>query len=220
MKRTTAVLLAAGAGTRLGLGPKALLPFRGGTLLAHAARQLLDGGCAEVVVVVGAGAAEVRATPLPPACRYVENPRWQDGMGSSFAAGMAAAGEVSAADGVPVLVALVDQPGLTAELVARLIARHGRGRITAAGYSSPFGANGSGTLRRGNPVLFSPDHAAAAAASATGDSGAREYLAVHQDQVDVVDCTDLGDGADVDTPADLHLLEAPGPAQRPPTPDC
>ncbi len=30
---TTAVLLAAGAGTRLGLGPKALLPFRGRTLV-------------------------------------------------------------------------------------------------------------------------------------------------------------------------------------------
>lgn len=214
MTRTTAVLLAAGAGTRLGLGPKALLPYRGGTLLAHAARQLLDGGCAEVVVVVGAGAAEVRATPLPPACRYVENPRWQDGMGSSFAAGMAAAG-ISAAGSGPVLVALVDQPGMTAELVARLIARHGRGRITAAGYNSPFGAEGRGTLRRGNPVLFSPDHAAAAAASATGDSGAREYLAAHRGQVDVVDCTDLGDGADVDTPADMHLLAAPDPAQRP-----
>ena len=30
---TTAVLLAAGAGTRLGLGPKALLPFHGRTLV-------------------------------------------------------------------------------------------------------------------------------------------------------------------------------------------
>ncbi len=80
-------------------------------------------------------------------------------------------------------------------------------------------AEGSGTLRRGNPVLFSPEHAGVAAASATGDSGAREYLAGHRDQVDVVDCTDLGDGADVDTPADLHLLEAPAPAQRPPAAD-
>lgn len=219
MTRTTAVLLAAGAGTRLGLGPKALLPYGGGNLLAHAARQLLDGGCAEVVVVVGAGAAQVRATPLPTACRYVENPHWRDGMGSSFAAGIAAAGSVSGAGTGPVLVALVDQPGMTAELVARVIARHEAGRITAAGYSSMVGSSGTGRLRRGNPVLFSPEHAAAAAASATGDAGARVYLAAHRDQVDVVDCTDLGDGADVDTPADLHLLEVPDPAQRPPATD-
>lgn len=201
MKRTTAVLLAAGAGTRLGLGPKALLPFRGGTLLAHAAWQLLDGGCSEVVVVVGAGAAEVRATPLPPACSFVENPRWGEGMGSSFAAGVAATG------GGQVLVALVDQPGMTSELVARLLSSQQPGRIAAAGYAIAFGADGDGSLRRGNPVLFPSDLAVAAAASATGDSGAREYLAAHRDLVDVVDCSDLGDGADVDTPADLHLLE-------------
>lgn len=201
MKRTTAVLLAAGAGTRLGLGPKALLPFRGGTLLAHVARQLLDGGCSEVVVVVGAGAAEVRATPLPQACSFVENPRWREGMGSSFAAGVAAAG------GGQVLVALVDQPGMTSELVARLLSRQRPGRITAAGYANAVGADGEGSLRRGNPVLFPAGLAVAAAASVTGDSGAREYLAAHRDLVDVVDCSDLGDGADVDTPADLHLLE-------------
>ncbi|MET3923858.1 choline kinase [Arthrobacter sp. UYEF20] len=32
-QRSTAVLLAAGAGTRLGLGPKALLRFQGRTLV-------------------------------------------------------------------------------------------------------------------------------------------------------------------------------------------
>lgn len=207
MKRTTtAVLLAAGAGTRLGMGPKALLPFRGGTLLAHAARQLLEGGCAEVIVVVGAGAAKVRATPLPPACRFVENQHWSAGMGSSFTTGVAAAG------GGPVLVALVDQPGMTSELVARLLLRHQTGRITAAGYRFTggvhgLGDNGGGSLRRGNPVLFPPGLAPEAAASAKGDSGAREYLAVHGNLVDVVDCTDLSDGADLDTPVDLHLLE-------------
>lgn len=38
---TTAVLLAAGAGTRLGLGPKALLPFRGRTLVEVLALSLI-----------------------------------------------------------------------------------------------------------------------------------------------------------------------------------
>lgn len=52
---TTAVLLAAGAGMRLGRGPKALLPFRGSTLVEVLADVLLDGGCREVAVIFGAG---------------------------------------------------------------------------------------------------------------------------------------------------------------------
>lgn len=206
MTRTTAVLLAAGAGTRLGLGPKALLPFQGTTLVAHSAGELLRGGCSEVVVVIGAGADDVRTTPLPAGCRLVFNPRWEEGMGSSFALGVAAAG-----DG-PVLVALVDQPGMNHGLVSMLLALHRPGRITAAGYRAGFGVAGTatagtGALRRGHPVLFSPEHAAGAAAMASGDSGARAYLAAHPDDVDLVDFSRFADGADLDTPADLHLLD-------------
>ena len=193
-------MLAAGAGTRLGRGPKALLPFRGTTLVAHLGAELVAGGCREVVVVIGAGAADVRAAGLPPACRTVENSRWADGMGGSFALGVR-----SAAAGDAVLVALVDQPGLTAGLVARLLAAHRSGRITAAGYRAAGDAPSG--LRRGHPILF--DHALAiqAAGTASGDAGARAFLHAHGELIDLVDCSDLSDGADVDTPAGLHLLE-------------
>lgn len=207
MTGTTAVLLAAGAGIRLGLGPKALLPFHGRTLVHHAATQLLQGGCGKVVVVIGAGAAQVRQTPLPPGCTMVENPRWREGMGTSFAAGIAAAGAEQ------VLVALVDQPGMNHALVEILLALHRPGRITAAAYRSGHGAPGQSGLRRGNPVLFSPAHAAAASAMAAGDSGGRAYLAAHPDVVDLVDFSPYTDGADIDTPEQLHLLE-----ERPPPP--
>lgn len=243
MTQTVAVLLAAGAGTRLGLGPKALLPFRGTTLVGHAAAELLRGGCAEVFVVVGAGATQMRATPLPPGCRIVENPRWEEGMGTSFAAGITAVLSSSCTNGSdgaggagsgPILVALVDQPGMNFGLIQILLALHRPERITAAGYRSTSGVEESGTqdagsmtagversgtadatsavpdrskLRRGNPVVFSPEHASAAAAVATGDSGARAYLAAHPELVDVVDFSPYTDGSDIDTPADLHLLE-------------
>lgn len=210
MTQTMAVLLAAGAGFRLGLGPKALLPFRGTTLVAHAATELLRGGCAEVIVVVGAGAARVRATPLPARCRIVENPRWEEGMGSSFAVGIAAAAD-GRQDGGPVLVALVDQPGMDHGIVEVLLARHRPGRITAAGYRSTHGVEGPSALRRGNPVVFSPEHAEAAAAMAPGDSGARAYLSAHPELVDTIDFSLYTDGADIDTPEDLHLLELPDP---------
>src|SRR5689334_12037162 len=113
LRHTTGLLLAAGAGTRLGRGPKALLPFRGRTLVEVLAEVLLDGGCHEVVVVLGAAASDVRArTDLAPHV-VVENRAWAGGMGSSFQLGMQSADPED-----HVLVALVDQPGLTAETVA------------------------------------------------------------------------------------------------------
>src|SRR2546423_15701191 len=88
---TSGVLLAGGAGTRLGLGPKALLPFRGRTLVEVLAKALLDGGCHEVVVVLGAGAEEVRRTTDLDRYLVVDNPEWASGMASSFRTGVAAA---------------------------------------------------------------------------------------------------------------------------------
>lgn len=201
---TTAVLLAAGAGTRLGLGPKALLPFRGRTLVEVLADVLLAGGCREVVVVLGADAATVRAGTDLGRHRVIDNPDWATGMGSSFRAGVAAAAPED-----HVLMALVDQPGLTAETVARLLAAHRPGRVTAAAYRGP-----AGKLQRGHPLLLDATLRKQAAEAATGDAGARLFLQAHPDLVDLVDCSDLSGGEDLDTTAQLHLLD---PVQPSPT---
>ena len=218
MAPVTGVLLAAGAGTRLGLGPKALLPFRGRTLVEVLAKELLDGGCRDVVVVLGADSDGVRrATGLgntgldnsgQETCRVIDNPDWSSGMGSSFRAGLAAADP-----GHHVLVALVDQPGLTSAVVARLLAAHRPGRVTAAGYAEPapgtaqIASTASTTsLRRGHPLVIDATLRAAAAGTAEGDAGARRFLKAHPELVDLVDCSDLADGADLDTKDQLHLL--------------
>jgi nicotine blue oxidoreductase len=193
---TTAVLLAAGAGTRLGLGPKALLPFRGRTLVEVLADVLLAGGCREVVTVLGAGAADVRAGTALARHRVIENPNWASGMGSSFRLGVAAAAPED-----HVLVALVDQPGLTAAAVARLLESHRPGRVTAAAYRGP-----AGTLERGHPLLLDSSLRGEALAAATGDAGARRFLQAHPELIDLVDCSDLSGGEDLDTPDQLHLL--------------
>jgi nicotine blue oxidoreductase len=195
--RTTAVLLAAGSGSRLGLGPKALLPFRGRTLVEVLAGVLLDGGCRDVVVVLGADAVRVAANADLAAYTVVQNPDWQTGMGGSFRLGMAAA---TTRDHV--LIALVDQPGLTAEIVARLLTHHRPGRVTAAAYR---GADG--ILRRGHPLLLDATLRAQAAESATGDAGARLFLQQHPELVDLVDCGDQAGGEDLDTSDQLRLLE-------------
>lgn len=194
----TGVLLAAGSGSRLGLGPKALLRKAGGqTLLESARHALLAGGCGHVVVVLGAEAGQVAAELDGPAdTSVVVNERWATGMGSSLARGMAAVPEGSAA-----MVALVDQPGRSAELVHRILQAHRPGRITAAGYRS-----GDAPLRRGHPVLFAPNHTCPASSAATSDAGARAYLAAHHELVDLVDCSNLDSGADIDKVADLRLL--------------
>ncbi|MET3923728.1 nicotine blue oxidoreductase [Arthrobacter sp. UYEF20] len=191
---TTAVLLAAGAGTRLGLGPKALLPFRGRTLVEVLADVLLDGGCREVVVVLGAEAERVLGRTALGRHTVVVNPRWQDGMGGSFRLGVD-----TARPGDHVLVALVDQPGLTPATVRALLAAHRPGRVTAAAYPDV-----SGTPRRGHPLLLDAALRAPAAQAATGDAGARHFLRAHPALIDLVEIQ--SGGADLDTPDQLGLL--------------
>lgn len=192
------LLLAAGDGTRLGRGPKALLPRRGSTLVEHLGRTLHAGGCPEVVVVTGAEADRVaEAVARILGARALRNPHWREGMGTSLRAGLAEAGP-----GRDVLVTPVDRPGLSAEEVARLIAAHRRGEITAAAHR-----DASGMLRRGHPVLLDAAWTAAAARAAHGDVGARDLLRAQREIVQLVDCTDLEDGGDLDTPADLWRLE-------------
>lgn len=200
--RTTAVVLAAGAGTRLGKGPKALLPYRGRPLVESTAEALLDGGCREVVVVLGAGAADVSAIAKLDRYRTVVNQDWQSGMGSSFLLGNAAADPQD-----HLLVALVDQPGLTLRTVGRLLAAHRPGRITAAAYhDGGSGGRVDGPVRRGHPLLIDVRLRSAVAETVTGDAGARGFLQSHPELVDEVDCSDQSTGEDVDTPEQLHLL--------------
>ena len=200
--RTTAVVLAAGAGTRLGMGPKALLPYRGRPLVESVAGALLDGGCREVVVVLGSGAPDITAIAELDRYTTVVNKDWQSGMGSSFLLGNATADPRD-----HLLIALVDQPGLTLRTVGRLLAAHRPGRITAASYGDGgSGGGAAGTVRRGHPLLIDVGLRAAVAATVTGDAGARGFLQSHPELVDEVDCSDQSTGEDIDTPEQLRLL--------------
>jgi nicotine blue oxidoreductase len=202
-RRATGIVLAAGAGTRLGLGPKALLPYRGRPLVEVIAGNLLDGGCREVVVVLGAGAPDVAATADLDRYRVAVNPDWRTGMGSSFLVG-----EQVADPADHVLIALVDQPGLTRATVGRLLALHRPGRITAAAYrrrEAPEGGQ-EAKLLRGHPLLIDASLREAVSATVTGDAGARLFLQAHPELVDEVDCSDQSTGEDIDTPDQLRLL--------------
>ncbi|MEU2199518.1 nucleotidyltransferase family protein [Isoptericola sp. NPDC019482] len=207
--RTVAVLLAAGAGTRLGRGPKALLAHGGRPLVEHVAGVLCDGGCDEVVVVLGAEASRVAVAADLGAARVVVNDDWATGMASSLRTGVAAALEPRGGETpARVVVAHVDQPGVTPDDVARLLAAHRPGRVTAsrwAGAAAPdHAAPEQRRPRWAHPLVLDAALAETAAASAVGDAGARAFLRAHADLIDVV--VHPGDGRDVDTEADLDLL--------------
>jgi CTP:molybdopterin cytidylyltransferase MocA len=176
-------------------GPKALLrDDRGVPYLDRAVGALLEGGCADVVVVLGAEAEEARAVLGrdgwldDPDVRVVEAGDWDEGMGASLRSGLAAL--PSHAD--TVLVTLVDLPDVGAEVVDRMVA-------VAAGRTTLARATYHG--RPGHPVLLGRDHWAGVAATATGDTGARDYLATRD--VRAVECGDLATGRDMDRPGDV-----------------
>lgn len=189
------VLLAAGGGRRLGGRPKALLEHRGRPLAEHAVRALRNGGCGPVHVVLGAASEEVRARADLSACTVTVNPSWEKGMGSSLRAGL---GALAGSDADAALVLLVDQPGIGAEAVARVLSAYrSRTTLAAAAYEG----------ERGHPVLFGAGHWADVSAGAAGDQGARAYLRAHRDAITLVECSDVARAYDIDTAEDLTHLE-------------
>ena len=186
------ILLAAGAGRRMGR-PKALVRSADGEpWLTRGVKVLLDGGCAEVTVVLGA-AVEEALTLLEglDRVRVVLASDWDRGMSASLKAGLASlvTTQVQAA-----VVHLVDLPDVRADVVRRVLGA---------------GATGPATLRRasydgapGHPVLLGREHWAGVAGAAAGDRGARDYLSVHA--AEPVECADLATGADQDTPPGAH----------------
>ncbi|PRX98452.1 nucleotidyltransferase family protein [Allonocardiopsis opalescens] len=197
--RVAGLLLAAGAGRRLGR-PKALVEFCGATLLDRGVRLLRTGGCGPVVVVSGAAPLD---PPELPQVTVRHNPDWAEGMASSLRTGLAALAEVAegGAESGAAVVALVDQPLIGPEAVARLIRAHAAGAgIAVAGYGG----------RPRNPVLLAREHWAAVAAGARGDAGARPFLRARPELVTLVPCDGTGSPDDIDTPEDLARLSAAG----------
>jgi molybdenum cofactor cytidylyltransferase len=84
-----AVLLAAGGSTRLGRS-KQLLDIAGQPLVARQAQLLAGLGFARFVVVTGSQRDSVEAALAGFRDSLCFNPRWQEGMGTSLAVGIAA----------------------------------------------------------------------------------------------------------------------------------
>ena len=152
------VLLAAGGGSRMGM-PKALVVDDDGTSwLRRSVTALQDGGCAHVLVVLGARADEARPFLDGLDVDVVVADGWDQGMAASLRTGLGeAAPEHDAA-----MVSLVDLPDVGAAVVAG--ARRGCGPTSSPGRLT--------TGVRGTLCSLGRDHWAAVIETATGDAGA------------------------------------------------
>jgi molybdenum cofactor cytidylyltransferase len=188
--RAVAVVTAAGSAERFG-GKKLLTPIDGEPLLDHTIRALLEGGVAEVIVVVGRDArAEIERdvnSMLDPRVRPVENPDPSRGMFSSIQEGAAQA------QGDAILVLPGDMPFVSAETVRAVIAAYERKpSIVSPRYRG----------KRGHPVAL-PASFRDEIREAKDGSTLHDVIHAHTDMRVDIDVDDPGVIRDVDRQEDL-----------------
>jgi molybdenum cofactor cytidylyltransferase len=203
--------LAAGESRRMG-SPKALLEYRGESFLARLVR-LMAARCAPVIVVLGAGAEEIRGR-APADCVMVWNPDYLTGQTGSLQCGLRAV--PAGAEGV--LFTLVDHPAVAPETIDALL--WGRPPGLPAGPEAPSAPGQAGRPtpllrvpryqdRRGHPIWISaaliPEFLALPPTGA-----ARDVVHAHAAETEFLDLADPGILADIDDPTAYRALTGAG----------
>jgi len=195
-RRIAAVILAAGRSSRMGGENKLLAEIGGKPLVRIAAEQALASRAGPVIVVTGHQHEKVEAAIAGLDVKFVHNPDFTRGLGTSLRTGVAAV--PAEADGA--VICLADMPQVGSMLIDRLIAAFDPEKGALVVVPTMDG-------KRGNPVLWSrrffPELMAI-----EGDIGARNLLASYAEAVAEVPVT--GDAAfiDIDTPEMLTALKA------------
>jgi len=193
MNGVSAIVLAAGAGSRFG-GDKLLADFEGRAMIEATLLELREAPVDEIIVVVGAEGERLRSISAKYETRIAENPRWADGMSTSVRVGLQSCGPEARA----AVVLLADQPFVGREAVERLVgAFEGGVEVAVATYGG----------KQRNPVLFAREVWPLLLREMVGDRGASVVLKRHPELVTEVPCDDVADPADVDTVDDLRRLE-------------
>lgn len=183
-----AVVLAAGSARRFG-SSKLLALLDGVPVVRRTVERALASRVDAVLVVTGADGAAVGEALAGLPVRLVPNPRWESGMGTSLAAGIAAL----PAEATGAVILLGDQPTVEPAVIDAVVSAHARSGLPVV--TSRYRGE------HGHPVLF--DRAVFAELEAlAGDRGARAVVERDSSRVEVV-AVDRTAPADVDTPADL-----------------
>lgn len=192
--RITAIVLAAGSGSRFG-GGKLIASLAGRPILQHVLDAIAEARIDDVVVVLGNDAGDIEAAIAWRSEQRVVNPDPSGGLAGSVRIGMNAVD----AHATGVLVVLGDQPLLAPGTIRLLVeAEPPPGRtVVVPRYGEDRGRN---------PVLLARP-AFGLVAETRGDRGLGPVLGAHPDLVHEVPAA--GRNPDVDTPTDLaRLVEA------------
>jgi molybdenum cofactor cytidylyltransferase len=131
---TAGLVLGAGGSSRLGR-PKQLLPYGDGTLLGHVVATARACGFDQTIVTLGGAADTVREQVDLAGAEVVVNASYGEGCSSSIAAALDA---LDPRCEVMVLL-LGDQPGVTADTVATLLAGRGDAPLAVCRYEDGNG---------------------------------------------------------------------------------
>lgn len=167
--RTTGILLAAGLSRRFG-GNKLHSRLDGETVLRRSVLNLCGAELDEVIVVLGHEAVQGRTEIEDLAVRVVENPRYQEGMGTSLACGVLAAGPT---DGY--LIALGDMPFVPSSHFRRLIETASENAPVIVATSRPAGSQ--------EPPIWFSSQLRPELVVLEGDRGARDVVSPHRAQL-------------------------------------
>jgi molybdenum cofactor cytidylyltransferase len=195
-RNIAAIVLGAGRSSRMG-GPNKLLAEIGGKPLVRiVVDQVLASRARPVIVVTGHQRERVEAALNGLPVKFVHNPHFADGLGTSLRAGVGALpAEVDGA-----IVCLGDMPQVDAALIDRLIGAFDPDAGALAVVPTIDG-------KRGNPVVWSrrffPDLMAV-----EGDIGARHLIGRYTEVVAEVPLTGTAALTDVDTPEALEAVKA------------
>lgn len=189
------ILLAAGESRRMGT-PKQLLLYKGRSLIRHAATEAIVSNCDPIIVVLGAKSdrisRELDNLPVHITC----NSQWQQGMSGSIAKGIQALLAISV-DFDAFIVALADQPLITAKTYNLLIERYHQNQVKAVAseYDNTLGVPAL-FARTLIPELLKLKH----------QGGAKQLLKQYSNCAFNLDLPEAA--IDIDTPTDYqNLLE-------------
>jgi molybdenum cofactor cytidylyltransferase len=200
---TSAILLAAGASSRMG-EPKPLLSWGDGTLVEWEIAELTRSQVDDIVVVTGCEADAVRRALGEAARHCVFNQRWPQGRATSLAAGARALLEKRRTHPESVVVMNVDQP-TRADIVDRLLdaLRRGGAEIVQPSYQG----------KAGHPVVLRGSLLSELARVSEATLGLRAVLEAHPPLLVEMDDEPVV-RLDLDTPDTLdearRLLEVAG----------
>jgi molybdenum cofactor cytidylyltransferase len=197
----SAIVLAAGESRRMGR-PKQLLRLGDRTLLDLALDNVRKSSVEKIILVLGFAAREIQQQVSTQGAKVVVNPAFEEGMGSSLRAGIAALEPRAHA----VLIVLADQPCLRPTTLDRLIDHHrsNRPHIVIPTYKG----------FRGNPVLLDRS-VFSEVMQIRGDIGCRAIFGSHTQNIDKLEVDDPGILLDVDTSADFDSFLASGDMSLP-----